>query len=364
MGLARGIAAPPLVMMAVVMIGLFSHAPVHAAGSGDASSQVRSSERKVEELQLRLSRLLAELGPLEDEYAKASGRAGVSYLKLEEAKAKAEEAKRIFNARARQAYKRGGIPQASLLLGVRTLQQLVGVTAFLGKSMRADLEAYARLVEAQDALREQREVLTFERRDLSDAAARLSQVRAEIQAALDSEQQILRGAQAELARLEAARQARVRGSTGVSPAVEARRAARQIELDRKLAAVLAWYAPGYGPEPYMPSKFRSTGIVSTGLSSWYGPGFDGRRAASGCTYRQEQLTAASRVLPFGTFLKVSPSGWGSPKAVIVVITDRGPYVDGRALDLSLGAAQAIGLTGVKSVRMEILNPNEPAPPYP
>lgn len=367
-GFARGAAAPS-VTAAVVLIALFSPAQGLAAGSPpmgmeDPRSQIRNSERRIEALQLRLARLFAELGPLEDEYARASGRAGVTYLKMEEAQAQAAEAKRIFNARARQAYKRGGLPQAGLLLGVRTLRQLLGVSEFLGKSMQADLDAYETLLEAQTALREQREVFVIERGDLSRAATRLSQVRAEIQAALDSEQQILSGAQAELARLEAARRARVSGSGRVSPAVEARRAARQIELDRKLAAVLAWYAPGYGPEPFLPSKFRSAGIVNTGLSSWYGPGFDGRRAASGCTYRQEQLTAASRVLPFGTFLKVSPVGWGSPKAVIVVITDRGPYVDGRVLDLSLGAAQAIGLSGVKNVRMEILNPNEPAPPFP
>lgn len=357
MGLRRAVA--------VFTAALVTAAPAYAADpvgpAGDPRSGVRSSERKIAELELRLSRLLSEMAAVEQQFDGASGRYGASYLEAQVAEARADEARRAFNFRARQAYKRGGgIPQASLLLGVETLPQLLSVARYLGSSMRADELAYQRLVEATHAVEGRREVLSTERRDLTEASARLEAIRAEIQTALGSEQQVLAGAKSELARLEAQRRARVAGSGTVSPGVEARRAARQVELDKKLAVVLAWYAPGYGPEPFMPPQFRPTGIVTTGLSSWYGPGFDGRRAASGCTYRMTQLTAASVVLPFGTFLKVSMGA----KSVIVVITDRGPYVPGRVLDLSLAAAQAIGLTGVKQVRMEIVVPREPAPPYP
>jgi rare lipoprotein A len=72
------------------------------------------------------------------------------------------------------------------------------------------------------------------------------------------------------------------------------------------------------------------------------------------------MTAASLSLPLGTILKVTFGG----KAAVVVITDRGPYVEGRVLDLSQAAARAVGLRGVGEVRMEILLPNEPAPPFP
>ena len=96
------------------------------------------------------------------------------------------------------------------------------------------------------------------------------------------------------------------------------------------------------------------------VASWYGPGFHGRRASSGATFRQEQFTAASLILPFGTFLKVTHRN----RSVIAVVTDRGPYVPGRVLDLSLAAAQAIGLSGVDTVQMEILVPAGASPQFP
>ncbi len=129
--------------------------------------------------------------------------------------------------------------------------------------------------------------------------------------------------------------------------------------DQRLAALLSWYSPATGGAGFMPSKLGPTGVVTTGDASWYGPGFDGCRSASGATYRASQLTAASISLPLGTLLKVTSGG----RAVVVVITDRGPYAHGRVLDLSQAAAQAIGV-GAGSVSMEILLPTEPAPPFP
>jgi rare lipoprotein A len=78
----------------------------------------------------------------------------------------------------------------------------------------------------------------------------------------------------------------------------------------------------------------------SGMASFYG-NESGRRTASGQRFNQEAMTAAHRSLPFGTKLRVSHGG----RSVIVTINDRGPFVRGRVLDLSTGAARAIGLTG-------------------
>lgn len=80
-----------------------------------------------------------------------------------------------------------------------------------------------------------------------------------------------------------------------------------------------------------------------GLASWYGPGFHGRKTANGEIFDQEALTAAHRTLPFGTMVVVTRVDTG--QAVIVRINDRGPWVDGRVIDLSRAAAGAIGLIG-------------------
>jgi rare lipoprotein A len=88
------------------------------------------------------------------------------------------------------------------------------------------------------------------------------------------------------------------------------------------------------------------------ISSWYGPGFDGRLTASGSRFNQNALTAAHKTLPFGTRLKVC-----FDRCAVVRVTDRGPYIHGRSLDLSKGAADAIGLTasGVGRVKVTRLN---------
>lgn len=93
------------------------------------------------------------------------------------------------------------------------------------------------------------------------------------------------------------------------------------------------------------------GYVEYGIASWYGPGFHGRRTASGEIYNMYKLTAAHKTLPFGTYVRVINLKNG--KSVIVKINDRGPFVSGRIVDLSYAAAREIGMlkTGTASVKL-------------
>lgn len=79
--------------------------------------------------------------------------------------------------------------------------------------------------------------------------------------------------------------------------------------------------------------------ITAGDASWYGPGYRGKPTASGDRFRPAQRTAAHRTLPFGTVLRVQ---YGA-RTVRVVVNDRGPFVDGRVLDLSQGAARRLGM---------------------
>jgi rare lipoprotein A len=83
-----------------------------------------------------------------------------------------------------------------------------------------------------------------------------------------------------------------------------------------------------------------TGHSFSGIASFYG-NESGSRTASGQRFNQNAMTAAHRSLPFGTKVRVTHRG----QSVVVTINDRGPFVRGRVLDLSTGAARAIGLTG-------------------
>lgn len=86
-----------------------------------------------------------------------------------------------------------------------------------------------------------------------------------------------------------------------------------------------------------------------GGASWYGPGFHGKKTASGQRFNENAMTAAHRTLPFGTTVKVTNRRTG--KSIRVVINDRGPFIRGRIIDLSKAAAAKLGTkdAGVGSV---------------
>ena len=95
---------------------------------------------------------------------------------------------------------------------------------------------------------------------------------------------------------------------------------------------------------------RTSNRVFSGKASFYS--YSKRKTASGSSFNRNLLTAAHRNLPFGTKVRVTHGG----SSVIVIINDRGPFVRGRVLDLSLAAAQSLGITdlGVVQIRAEVL----------
>ena len=92
--------------------------------------------------------------------------------------------------------------------------------------------------------------------------------------------------------------------------------------------------------------------VGTMRASWYGPGFHGRKTANGERYDQMSFTAAHKSLKFGTLLKIT--NLRNHKSVVVRINDRGPYIEGRDLDLSKAAALSLGMVkrGVAKIKVE------------
>jgi rare lipoprotein A len=94
--------------------------------------------------------------------------------------------------------------------------------------------------------------------------------------------------------------------------------------------------------------------VETGLASWYGAPYHNRRGSNGEIYNMHAMTAAHRTLPLGSIVRVTNVKTG--RAALVRITDRGPFVEGRVLDLSQAAAKKIDVlqAGVAMVRIEVL----------
>jgi rare lipoprotein A len=106
------------------------------------------------------------------------------------------------------------------------------------------------------------------------------------------------------------------------------------------------------PAPQQPLP---VGYAEEGIASWYGIPYNGRRAADGEIYNMETLVAAHRLMPFNTWLQVTNLSNG--KSVAVRIIDRGPFIDGRIIDLSKAAARQIDLLGpgIGRVRLQVIS---------
>ncbi len=109
----------------------------------------------------------------------------------------------------------------------------------------------------------------------------------------------------------------------------------------------------YG-KTYHPMKCVKVGYKQDGVASWYGPGFHGRKTASGEVYDMNQLTAAHSELPLNTLLKVT--NLKNNRHVVVRVNDRGPFVGDRVIDMSLAAARDLGMVtpGTALVKLEVI----------
>ena len=131
---------------------------------------------------------------------------------------------------------------------------------------------------------------------------------------------------------------------------------------RKVITALACVVLLAGCASSVAKRPPAPGSTLTGVASWYGPNFHGKRTANGERYDMNALTAAHPSLPFGTVVRVRSLVNG--RTVDVRINDRGPHIRRRIIDLSRGAANALGLidarTGTKPVSISIVRQSAPA----
>jgi rare lipoprotein A (peptidoglycan hydrolase)/cell division protein FtsB len=309
--------------------------PSPAATATDLRSLRERAQRVADEvsaLEHRLESLRARNAELDERIARLSQRIAVLEGAIHAEEAALETAHSAFVERAVEAYKAGPTSELALLLSARDIGGLLDAAEGLSNAADDDLRALRDLVRAVEALERTQGELDGRKQDLLEAEAENEIVAAEMTATLSSRRTALARLNEEVARLEARARAR---------------AARAAQPDAALAELLE---PA-GPAAAVPNGYVGTGITFEGIASWYGPGFEGNPTATGDIFDPDLYTAASRDLPFGTLLFVQHEGAG----VVVVINDRGPYIEERILDLSRAAADAIGL-GLGWVTAEILVP--------
>jgi rare lipoprotein A len=132
-------------------------------------------------------------------------------------------------------------------------------------------------------------------------------------------------------------------------AVRDKQTPRYKETDKVLPEKLEPYS--VNGRLYYPVA-RGGGFVQEGMASWYGKGFHRKKTASGQIFNMWGKTAAHKTLPFGTYVRVE--NVSNQREVVVRINDRGPFVKGRIIDLSYGAAREIGLIGPGVTRVRLV----------
>lgn len=133
----------------------------------------------------------------------------------------------------------------------------------------------------------------------------------------------------------------ISGCTTVSPPTQ-RSTPQESKRTRPYQINGQWYYP----------RAHANGFTQTGLASWYGKEFHGRKTANGETYDMYGVSAAHKTLPFNTIVKVRNLDNG--RELDLRINDRGPFVRGRIIDLSYGAANNLGVVGPGTARVEII----------
>ena len=322
---------------ATAVAALVALAFVHPASAADLAelrARAQALGDQVSELEVRLEKLSGREAELDERIARASAEIGTLELELSDRERAAGKAHEILVERAVEAYKSSTTnARLELVLSADDMTEVIASAEATGHAADADAEALAELVAEQEEVEAAQARVDARKQALLAAEAEAEALAEEAESALSQRSDVLAQLTDEVEELE--RQAREAAEAAARP--------DQAFLDLLSPA---------GPAPGIPDGFVGTGVTFEGLASWYGPGFEGNLTASGDVFDSSLFTAASKELPLGTWLYVEYDGRG----VVVLINDRGPYVEPRILDLSRGAAQAIGMehAGVGWVKAEIL----------
>lgn len=326
-------------LLAAALLAAGVTAAGHPAGASDLTelrARAQSVADEVTALEQRLASLHDERARLAKEAEDTTAEIGVLELQIHDATQAVDAAEARYTARAVEAYKSGTTgAELEMMLSTDDLGELMTIQQAAAGSAADDAASLDDLVAAKNRAEEAQDRLDERKQRLLAAQARVDAIGDEIEGSIAERHAVMTRLNREITELE--RQARA----------EARRLAAQ---PADSGAVAATTPKGGGPAPALPRGFTSTGVSFEGTASWYGPGFEGQSTASGQIFHSSLYTAASRDLPLGTWLYVTHEGRG----VIVLVNDRGPYIDDRVLDLSEAAAEAIGITGLGWVRAEIV----------
>jgi rare lipoprotein A (peptidoglycan hydrolase) len=276
-----------------------------------------------------------------DAVQRAARQSLVQRVSLRDAQARRSTAAVALSAAVRDTYINGGG-------GDRLLSFLAGISPDQDQSRRIgevralglDTQVLRDARDSDAAATSAQAALTAQQRKLVDRSKPAAMLLAQADAALDQARVAFADDQSALQALEAQQAALFSTSQqlsyAVTPAAGTIGAAAAAEQQPVLDLL---ETTQFGA---LPKGFAPAGAGLTGIASWYGPGFVGNNTSSGSPYDPEQLTCAMLAVPLGTVVRVTNTTNG--QQVSLLVTDHGPYVDGRIIDLSQRAALLLGLS--------------------
>jgi peptidoglycan hydrolase CwlO-like protein/3D (Asp-Asp-Asp) domain-containing protein len=325
--IARVVTAAALVVTAAVA----ASRPATATDLDSLRWRAQAVADEVTALERQLAPLRAKQERLQTKIDLESEHLAVLEVEIADAREAYEAALDVYVESAVEAYKRGPTNDVELLLSARTLTDLYTLSKAADRVAELHEESLEVLLAAKEAAEAAQQRVDARKQRLLNRQAQARLVADSIEEKVETRREALRELTSEIKALEA----------------EAR---RRAALAPRPSDAFARILDGSGPSSGIPDGYVSTGVSFEGIASWYGPGFEGNPTANGDIFDPNLYTAASKELPLGSWLYVEHQGRG----VVVLVNDRGPYVEGRILDLSQAAAEAIGITGLGWIRAEIL----------
>jgi peptidoglycan hydrolase CwlO-like protein len=308
----------------VVVAGLIASITAQSAGAedlGTIKARAQSVADDVTELERRAQGIEERKSELDDRIIDLSGEIGSLESETNAVELELAGAQDIYIQRAVEAYKSGsaGI-ELDALLAAETMSEFISIAEINRVATSVDLKRLQELERTRADVEDAQVDLDERKQEQIEARAEIEVLGAELRTTLDERRASLRRLAAEVKELE-----------------------EQVRRDEQIAQPTGTQPPSSAiATKDIPPGYVSTGVTFGGVASWYGPGFAGNLTANGEIYDPMGLTAASKELPFNTLLFVKFEGRG----VVVRINDRGPYVGDRIIDLSQGAAETVGMSGI------------------
>jgi rare lipoprotein A len=317
-----------------------------------AREQHRAAIARVRALEDDLDLLLSRYTDIERRAGHAAIRLVDRSRAVDVAAAAVAEARDRMEARVRTAYELGPASMLQAYLSAETFADLSVAHEYTARTLTVDAVVLDRLERAEADLLAQRDAA--ERADAWLIAQRknLQRLLTDLRATLNRARRIGDRFGLVVRRLEEQQRAIDEASARQSGLGQLGVGATGTDQ----TSLLALLGPSGGRTCDTPDGLTETGRGFSGQASWYGWEFAGQTTANGAVFDPRLFTAANPWLPFGTFLRVHLGD----RCAVVLVNDRGPFIDGRVVDLSMAAARYLGL-GVSDVSADILIPTDGIP---